>query len=449
MIRTSNSKLGGWRTKIIGALSFPRRITLAVRRLWPGNRRWNRNSHGWEIVPLPSPPSFSSNPIVHTSPSPISPAPHDYVIYSDTFIYSGELSYATDGIWSNSMTQAVAVEPSRRHDFADVEKPFQKDATGTQKKRLTLGDIPFSVVARCAPSELPEDIERLIFELAAREDMDAALKTLVFVNYRIRKWVEYIIYESVILRDAKHARLFLDGLQLKHPDFAAGAVKILALPSRVSLDTSYKILGLCKNIQHLSWLPVNPLSTEIIDLVSNMPLFSLRARLSSFVGNDPDFSTALFQGLTTLFVADHQNVWKTWTWHGLRSTRPKLKWLAFNLEGRLQTRAGWAPVRTLEKLVLVPYGGESGIRLCICYSYHSGVPGDRWIHRSENTFSAERMAVLSLDNRLDDEEWEKRVNGERRDFEISEQLVRERQTEEKRLRFECECRIIHYQHPNI
>lgn len=249
--------------------------------------------------------------------------------------------------------------------------------------------------------------------------------------------MEYVIYESVILRDAKHARLFLDALERKHPEFASGAVKILALPTRVSLDTSLRILTLCKDIRHLSWLPMNPVPDEISDLVANLPLISFRARLSSFVGANPDFSAPLFNNLQTLFVADHQDVWKMWRWEGLRSQR-RLKWLAFNLDGRLDTSAGWVPVRALEKTLVKPYGGEKGIRLCICYSYgHRGM-GDRWIHRSEDTFSEERMAVLSLDHRIDERGWEMRINGERHDFEISEQLVRERLTEERRLKFERE-----------
>ncbi|KAF8200261.1 hypothetical protein BJ912DRAFT_1054644 [Pholiota molesta] len=324
-----------------------------------------------------------------------------------------------------------------------MQRPTQsQQEQNTNKKRLTLGEIPFSVITQCAPSELPEDVERLIFEMAAREDRQAALHTLVLVDHRVRKWVEYVIYESVILRDAKHARLFLDGLECKHPDFAAGAVKILALPRRVSFDTSFKILSICRDVRHFSWLPINPPSPEIIDLIAGLPLISLRARLSSFAGSNPDFSAPLFNGLTTLFVVDHQDVWKTWNWAGLKRTRPQLKWLAFNLDSRLQTVAGWAPVRTLEKTVLNPYGGAMGIRLCVCYSYNPSGSGDRWIHRSEDTFSEERMAVLSLNHRIDEKEWEKRVNGERRDFEISEELVKERQMEERRLRFQYNIHLV-------
>ena len=252
--------------------------------------------------------------------------------------------------------------------------------------------------------------------------------------------MEYIIYESVILRDAKHARLFLDGLERKHPDFASSAVKILALPTRVSFDTSKKILTICKNVHHLSWLPTNPISVDIIQLIAGLNLNSLRARLSAFITTQPDFSAPLFRGLKTLFVADHQEVWRTWRWDSLRKNS-SLRWLAFNLDGHLQRSSGWAPVRTLEDKVLKPYGGDAGIRLCICYSYNPQVSGDRWIHRSQDTFSEERMAVLSLGRRLDEREWKMRIYGQHRDFEISEQLVQERQTEDRRLRFQRKCYI--------
>ncbi|KAF8963247.1 hypothetical protein BDZ97DRAFT_1821262 [Flammula alnicola] len=381
-----------WRDRLAGFLSFPKRLALAAARLWPQPKR-RRTSlvSGWEVIAIESPEPYAR--------------------------------------------PAQQVTSSNENPTIDNTEQPQPEESTDERKRYTLTEIPFSFTIQCAASELPEDIEHIIFEMAAREDMAAALHTLVFVNHRVRKWVEYVIYESVILRNAKHARLFLDGLERKHPDFAAGAVKILALPTRVSYDTSWRILKACRDIRHLSWLPTNPLAVETINLIADLPLISLRARLTSFYSNNPDFSAPLFDRLTTLFVADHQDVWKTWKWDGVED-RPKLKWIAVNLDGRLDTVAGWAPVHTLEKMVLNPYGRPSRVRLCVCYSYNPRATGDRWIHRSRETFSEERMAVLSLDHRIDEREWAKRINGERRDFEISEELVRERQTEDRRLRFQ-------------
>ncbi|KAF8153857.1 hypothetical protein B0H34DRAFT_676757 [Crassisporium funariophilum] len=299
---------------------------------------------------------------------------------------------------------------------------------------LTLDDFSFTI--NTGASELPEDIERLIFERAARDDRTAALETLVFVNHRVRKWwtkwltaqlvlyayrVEYIIYETVVLSDAKHARLFLEGLEYKHPEFAAGAVKILALPTRVSIDTSSRILTACKNVQHLSWLPTNPMPTEIVSLVVALPLISLRARLMSFVGDDPDFSAPVFDGLTTLFVADHDLAWKEWTWTGLRH-RHRLKWIAVVLDGTMYTGRAWDSVHFLERIVKPC----SGVRVCVCYSYDQYGSDGRWIHPTETRLSEERMAVISLNCRIGEKQWVERVNGGHDVFENLEVLMKER-----------------------
>lgn len=244
----------------------------------------------------------------------------------------------------------------------------------------------------------------LIYPLILISFVNNPFRLLIYFLNR----VEYVLYESVILRDAKHARLFLDGLEKKNPEFMARAVKVLALPDRVSIDTSSRILGACKNIRHLSWLPTNRVPEEIIGIIAELPLSSLRARLVSFLGDDPDFSSPLFQRLTTLCIADYQDVWKKWTWTGM-TTWPNLKWIAFNLDAELDTLNGWAPVRTIEKKVLKPYGGPSGVRLCVCYHLNRLVTGCRWIHRTEQTFSEERMVVLSLGYRIDGQRWLERV----------------------------------------
>lgn len=433
-----------------GLTSIARRLALVAVGLWPvSNRRKGVSvDHEWEII------SFQEiDDVQEVDADPITASPLCIRRSAEeAHTRSPSLQNQSNSAFDESHSSAASAQLYHLVNLSGSGfLGIQEERRRT--KRFTLREFSFSI--QCAPSELPEDVERLIFEMAAREDPVGALHTLVFVNHRVRKWcaiyivivmllltlfhrVEYIIYESVILRDAKHARLFLDGLERKHPDFASGAVKILALPTRVSFDTSKKILTICNNIHHLSWLPTNLLPPEILDLVAGLTLISLRARLSTFIGPQPDFSAPLFRGLKTLFVTDHQDVWGTWRWDSIRKNT-NLKWLAFNLDGRLETSSGWAPVRTLENTVLKPYGGDAGIRLCICYSYSPRVLGDRWIHRSKDTFSEERMAVLSLGRRVDEREWETRVSGQRRDFEISEQLVQERQTEDRRLKFQREC----------
>jgi len=257
--------------------------------------------------------------------------------------------------------------------------------------------------------------------------------------------VEYVIYNSVILKDGRRARLFLDALEEKHPDFIERAVRILALPARVSDNTARGILEACKNLEHLSWLSISPLSPELIEAISKLPLKSLRIRLLTMLGDEPSFSSPIFKAINTLFISDSAEFWKEWKWDGMR-LRPNIKWIAINLDGRLHRFSGWRLVRALETRLLKPYAGPHGVQLCICYHYNMNITGGRWVHRSEETFSEERLAILSLDHRIDEKQWVRRINGESRDFEISEQLIRERFEEDRRLRFGCECFTVFPKH---
>ncbi|KAF9564823.1 hypothetical protein CPC08DRAFT_760001 [Agrocybe pediades] len=296
------------------------------------------------------------------------------------------------------------------------------------------------IVAASRTPRLPEDVERIVFEMAAREDVGVAIETLVFVCHRVRIWVEYVMYETVVLKSGAHAGFFLKALERKHPEFPERAVRILALPPLTTGEVAQKILLLCKNLKHLSWPAAERLSPDVIETISKLPLKSLRLRLEKLFRVEPDFSSPIFQHIDTLFIVDKAKEWKEWKWVGFR-TRPNIKWIGINLDGRLHRYSGWRLVRTLEKNLIRAYAGPNGLRLCICYHFNEKITGGRWIHRSEETFSEERLAILSLDHDVsnDDQHWVRRVNGDSRDFEISEELIRERFDKDRRMRFDCEC----------
>ncbi|KAF8649087.1 hypothetical protein AX16_006034 [Volvariella volvacea WC 439] len=54
-----------------------------------------------------------------------------------------------------------------------------------------------------AEPRLPEELERIIFEIAAREDRSRMLPTLLQVARRVREWLQAIIYKTVILEDSE------------------------------------------------------------------------------------------------------------------------------------------------------------------------------------------------------------------------------------------------------
>lgn len=176
----------GWRDRLVGVLSMPKRLALAAVRLWPKDRQKKTSHEQWDPV---TPPPSSSN--VHpTSPSPIS-SPLDVCIAHDEDIdHQSKIPRGIDElIWNGSAVRVADESMSHPTSGLSMEQPNQsQQEENTNEKRLTLGEIPFSVITQCAPSELPEDVERLIFEMAAREDRQAALHTLVLVDHRVRKW---------------------------------------------------------------------------------------------------------------------------------------------------------------------------------------------------------------------------------------------------------------------
>lgn len=160
-----------WTKRMLGLISVTKRIALAAVRMWPSGGRGKRASvsHQWEVLPIHGLDDQMTLPLPSSQQTMIPTAsPTDYAAIEPQ--------------------QPTTLAAEVTADFADCQPEPEQHVETKEEKRLTLREIPFCFTRQCAPCELPEDVERLIFEMVARGSMVDALHTLVFVNHRIRKW---------------------------------------------------------------------------------------------------------------------------------------------------------------------------------------------------------------------------------------------------------------------
>lgn len=94
------------------------------------------------------------------------------------------------------------------------------------------------------PPSFPDELQRLIFEIAARKSGVCALK-LVVLDRRVRIWIEPIIYESIVVRNKLSASRLLETMKMKPPMLFDANVRSLAFGSTVTFLQAKAILEKC------------------------------------------------------------------------------------------------------------------------------------------------------------------------------------------------------------
>ncbi|KAF8868800.1 hypothetical protein BD779DRAFT_1591568 [Infundibulicybe gibba] len=181
---------------------------------------------------------------------------------------------------------------------------------------------------------LPPELERDIFELAARTHRGTAVN-LTLVARRVQIWIERVIYEVVSLSDRNKCSSFLRTLNTRSVQFFDEHVKALCLPYYLDMDQASRILSVCRHVNNLEcWAqrgssPFSLCSAPQLDPLSSSspsstppqtvpaPLLPCPSRLSVnmrdlFHSSPPDFSLQLFANITHLRVADSWLFWSTW-----------------------------------------------------------------------------------------------------------------------------------------
>ncbi|KAF9456252.1 hypothetical protein BDZ94DRAFT_1178124 [Collybia nuda] len=172
--------------------------------------------------------------------------------------------------------------------------------------------------------DLPLELEREIFEWAARESLTIA-RRLVFVAHRVKAWVDPILYESVTLYDRSNAVQFLSTAEAKPSHISY--VKRLCIHCNVGYWQARRVLALCPELDNLSCWISEP---RLRPFLANQRLGGLSFMLSGLAydaeDSPPDFTNIFYSRVTHLHFTDRWVSWVTWTgFHVL----PKLTHIAF------------------------------------------------------------------------------------------------------------------------
>ncbi|KAJ7204155.1 hypothetical protein GGX14DRAFT_647683 [Mycena pura] len=160
-------------------------------------------------------------------------------------------------------------------------------------------------------SGLPSELERIVFKLAAL-DRPSSIPTLIRVAWRVKQWVEPLLYRTLVINDSP-----IDGIpscdmdtfrriaETKSPDFLADAVRnVMIGPTPISqLQT---ILSACRGIQNLYFSGHVFVQRTTIDI---LPLRHLYCWLRSVFDLCGRSVCTRFAHLTHLYLRDDP-------WHG-------------------------------------------------------------------------------------------------------------------------------------
>ncbi|KAJ7847815.1 hypothetical protein B0H14DRAFT_2510340 [Mycena olivaceomarginata] len=208
-----------------------------------------------------------------------------------------------------------------------------------------------------AERELPVELERKIFEIAAQSN-SAFIPTLLLVAHRVKTWLEPMLYSVVVFSDP------IDGHVRFDPVRFGSAIQSQTISEHVkNLLTPYEnfplldldlILASCSAVQNLVLFPNQ---SDLLPFLSTMPLRRLSTALTDvFPATGVDFMHPLFSRLTHLELMDTLTnaVWEEWK--GL-TLIPNLTHLAFLIEKSLAIFQGvLAACPALQVLVSLHWG---------------------------------------------------------------------------------------------
>ncbi|KAF8145046.1 hypothetical protein K438DRAFT_2028928 [Mycena galopus ATCC 62051] len=214
---------------------------------------------------------------------------------------------------------------------------------------------------------LPLDLERVIFEIAA-VSWPRLIPRLLLVAWRVKTWIEPLLYRTLIVANSSNSRLdadkfdeytlpfviepgdFLSLIHSKPSTFFRDSVRNLRLGHNLAAEEAL-ILSACSGIENLWSL----MQTSVTILDFDLPLKRLHCTLHKmFEPSQIDFSHRFFACLTHLEIFD--GTWamiNTDIWSNL-TRLPCLTHLAFNDEDYLSIFRTLLPTwRSLQVLAIL------------------------------------------------------------------------------------------------
>ncbi|KAF9004377.1 hypothetical protein BDQ17DRAFT_1408851 [Cyathus striatus] len=162
-------------------------------------------------------------------------------------------------------------------------------------------------------SKIPEDIFPAIFEFAAYQDRRSAARSLLLVSRVVKRWIEKLVYEAVILHTGDQAHSFSS--TLRSCSHIPPLVHALALPDKCPkelVSSIEHILTTCRSITALYWNRQDRYISEdgsrrrLRSSIVSLPLKILYLAMSTFINRGQDI-LQVNHGLTHLGLL---NDWK-------------------------------------------------------------------------------------------------------------------------------------------
>ncbi|KAG6905911.1 hypothetical protein DXG01_016967 [Tephrocybe rancida] len=178
----------------------------------------------------------------------------------------------------------------------------------------------FIVDGTLARGRFPDELQRVIFEIAARADGTTA-RQLVLVARHVRTWIEPILYECVIVRSQQHASSLSETISAKPPGFFEPIVKSLGISDSVTLQQSKTILAACsQNVVNFAvWVNArNP--TVFLPFIRSHTIQRLTLKAQPQHPSELCFPRTLLASLTHLMILDGP-----YTWFQLREAARRAK----------------------------------------------------------------------------------------------------------------------------
>ncbi|KAF5376234.1 hypothetical protein D9615_008565 [Tricholomella constricta] len=157
------------------------------------------------------------------------------------------------------------------------------------------------------PDRFPEELQRFIFETAARADAWTA-RQLVLVARHVRNWIEPILYECILIRCQRDAALLFETIGSKNRGFFAAHVKYLGIGDTVTFQQAKAILAVCSHsiVDFAVWGNTrNP--TIFFPFIRSHHI--RRLSLKSQHPSELTFPPSLLSSLTHLMILDGPYSW--------------------------------------------------------------------------------------------------------------------------------------------
>ncbi|KAF5385799.1 hypothetical protein D9615_002192 [Tricholomella constricta] len=269
---------------------------------------------------------------------------------------------------------------------------------------------------------LPPELERYIFEIAARSYPGMSV-VLALVSRRVQSWIESYMYDKITLSSNDMCRRFLYAIDSRPLSFFAASVKSLCIPGDIHQGDALRVLTACQGVVNLAyWINDCRLRPPPFSLIASLRPERLSVNTRGLYGSTRtlDFTHPFFERVTHLEIVD-------WPWMAISLVGsrfehlPKLTHLALDIDRYDGT--------VIEQLRCVLKACRH-LRVLLCL-----VPSERAIFAASSALACldddenGRIAILSDSDVLDNWEGSLTGNCETCQWRYAEEIIEAKRSE--------------------